>query len=106
MDWGKKNRAIIDYYGIENQKLKLCEECAEVIQAILKGNEQAIWDEIADVEVIIDQLVMKYDVDDFVRSRKKYKIARQLARIRESLRKRKKDIPDWLEEALEGIREE
>ena len=38
--------------------------------------------------------------------RKKYKIARQLARIRASLRKRKKDIPEWLEEALEGIREE
>ena len=103
MEWGKKNRAIIDYYGIENQKLKLCEECAEVIQPILKGNEQAIWDEIADVEVIIDQLVMKYDVDDFVRSRKKDQMARERARSREDLRKRERGVSEWLEEALEGI---
>lgn len=103
MDWRERNKALIEYYGIEHQKLKLCEECAEVIQAVLKGNDRSIWEEIADVEVLVDQLKTMYDVSDFVRSRKRYKIARQLVRIREGLVRKNRDIPKWLEEALEGI---
>ena len=103
MDWRERNRALIEYYGIEHQKLKLCEECAEVIQAILKGDGRSMWEGVADVEVLVDQLKLMYDVNDFIRSRKRYKITRQLVRIKDELARKKRDIPEWLDKALEGI---
>lgn len=57
-------------YGEENQLFQVCEECAELIKAINKWrrNKQLasvypayvddVTEEIADVEVMIDQLIM------------------------------------------------
>lgn len=106
MDWKQRNKAIIEFYGEEHQKLKLCEECAELIQAILKGNEKGMLEEIADVEVLIDQLKFTNDIGDFIKGRKRYKITRELTRIRQRYLDHSGNVPAWLDECLEGIEEE
>ena len=58
-----KVRRIIDHYGAAHQKIKLCEECGELIQALCKtlSTEDSpeinsdIIEELADVEVLIMQ---------------------------------------------------
>jgi hypothetical protein len=45
-------------FGEENQKLKAIEEMAELIQAIIKGTNVA--EELADVQIMIDQLKIIY----------------------------------------------
>jgi len=52
------NRAI-EWYGAENQENMCIEECAELIQAINKkhrGEPHNIAEEIADVEIMLEQL--------------------------------------------------
>ena len=54
---------IIEHYGVAHQKVKLCEECGELIQALCKSlsTEDSpeinsdIIEEFADVEVLIMQ---------------------------------------------------
>ena len=49
----------IEYYGAENQENMCVEECAELIQAINKkhrGDPHNIPEEIADVEIMLEQL--------------------------------------------------
>ena len=49
----------INIYGIENQENMCIEECAELIQAINKkhrGLKHNIPEEIADVEIMLEQL--------------------------------------------------
>lgn len=106
MNQKEKNGLILKHYGLNAQKLKLCEECAELIQAILKGKDTCIFDEIADVEVVLEQIVGNYGIEEFIEYRKAYKINRQLCRIRDEYIRRNESIPEWLEEALEEIREE
>ena len=71
------------HYGKNPQRIKLCEECAELIQAAIKGDEKHIAEEIADVEIMIEQMKMLYGLDGIVEEFKKIKIARQLARMKE-----------------------
>lgn len=71
------------HYGKNVQKLKTCEECAELIQAVLKGDIRHIAEEIADVEIMTEQLKMLYGFDDLVDEFKEMKIERQLARMKE-----------------------
>ena len=72
---------IANHYGKAMQKLKTCEECAELIQALLKGDVVHIVEEIADVEIMIEQIKMLYAVRDLVDVMKEMKIARQIARM-------------------------
>lgn len=76
-------RYIADHYGKSVHKLKCCEECAELIQAILKGDVKAITSEMADVEITLEELKYHYGNADAVKQMKDYKLERQLARIRE-----------------------
>lgn len=46
---------ILNHFGIETQKLKLQEECAELIRAIARKDEENMIEEIADVSLLIDQ---------------------------------------------------
>lgn len=46
---------ILNHFGIEAQKLKLQEECAELIRAIARKDEENMIEEIADVSLLIDQ---------------------------------------------------
>ena len=77
-------RQIADYYGKDVHKLKCCEECAELIQAILKGNVKEIINEMADVMITIQELEYHYGLDEGeIKAMVDYKIQRQLTRIQE-----------------------
>lgn len=89
---------IADNYGYESQSIQCVEECAELIQAIIKfrrtqGMGQKtdqdgmiaylnIIEEIADVEVMIEQMIylLKIDRED-IEAIKKQKINRTISRM-------------------------
>lgn len=91
MSISEELKSIADFYGYENQSNQLIEECAELIQALSKyrragGKGQPIADyqktdvleniieEIADVEVMLDQLKYLLDIpEDAILSVKRYK---------------------------------
>jgi len=94
----KKQKAIIDHYGVEKQLDMLVEECAELIQAIQKnkrykdipGDGKALEDvieEIADVKNIITQLEIN---DEYLAKNvdiiTDYKVHRELSRILDDLK--------------------
>lgn len=79
---------IIDAYGTKSQEDVAIEEMAELQKAIIKhrrytGDETRaeIIDEIADVEIMIEQLKIIYSCKKEVKSRIDYKIERQIKRI-------------------------
>ena len=79
---------IINSYGTKSQEDVAIEEMAELQKAILKhrrytGDETraGIIDEIADVEIMIEQLKIIYSCSKEVEERKDYKIGRQIGRI-------------------------
>ena len=74
---------IADHYGLEHQLGKCKEELSELIEAIDSANDEAIIEEIADVEIMTEQLKQLMCADRVVELYKDYKIARQLRRIAE-----------------------
>ena len=74
---------IADHYGLEHQLGKCKEELGELIEAIDSTNDEAIIEEIADVEIMTEQLKQLMCADRVVELYKDYKIARQLRRITE-----------------------
>lgn len=90
-------------YGEKMQKLKLCEECAELIQAVLKGNTVHIAEEMADVQILIDQLRMGLDLGTLVDEFTDQKLMRQIGRLKASNYRDGIMIPLLMEEALEVL---
>lgn len=74
---------IADHYGLKHQLVKCKEELGELIEAIDSTNGEAIIQEIADVEIMTEQLKHLMCVEKVVELYKDYKIARQLRRIAE-----------------------
>ena len=74
---------IANHYGLEHQLVKCKEELGELIEAIDSANDEAIIEEIADVEIMTEQLKQLMCADRVVELYKDYKIARQLRRIAE-----------------------
>lgn len=72
-------KEIADYYGLEGQELKLIEEMAELTQAIIKGKHDHVSEEIADVEIMLEQV--KYLGHYHPEAYREFKIARQLKRM-------------------------
>lgn len=90
---------IIQHYKINNQQRKFVEECYELMEAITQREYPAIAkdkkpyelvefekahiiEEIADIEVMLDQFKAYYDISQEEISKvKDYKIKRQLERI-------------------------
>lgn len=77
----------IEFYGAEHQELKAVEELAELIKAILKLQDcskdyevkivqDAVDEEMADVQIMMEQLTMIYDNAERVELQKKKKIER------------------------------
>ena len=79
--WDSRLETILDHYGRKVQQLKCCEECAELIQALLKGDPMHIAEEIADVEITIEYMKEGFAVRELVEKFKELKINRQLMRI-------------------------
>ena len=79
-------KTIVEHYGEDNQEEKAIEECAELIKELCKfretmDNRENIIDEIADVEVMLNQLKIIYNCFGEVEERIDFKIKRQLERI-------------------------
>ena len=88
-----KCKQILEHYGAENQLKKLCEECAELVQAAIKfdiatsknGKQNIetyshLCEELADVMIMIEQVrltVSENAVNSFINE----KIERQMRRI-------------------------
>lgn len=54
---------IIAFYGNEKQKLKAIEEMSELTKAICKDDRENIIEELADVKIMIAQLMLIYNID-------------------------------------------
>ena len=83
-----KLQMIADHYGIKKQLRQLAEECSELAveasHSARKGTTVKIIEEIADVEIMIEQVIYlakieKCDIEDCIN----YKLDRQLERIKE-----------------------
>lgn len=81
---------IIDTYGIKSQEDIAIEEMSELQKAILKHRRkesektrEEIIDEIADVEIMIEQLKIIYSCRKEVKNRIDFKLDRQIKRILE-----------------------
>lgn len=62
-------KLLLDAKGIDNQNAVCIEELAELIKELTKalrgkGNSMKIIEEMADVEVCLDQLKLNYDQND------------------------------------------
>ena len=76
----------LDKYGVQAQQLMLVEECSELQKAILKGlrgsiNIDELVDEIADVEIMCEQVKLIHDIGALVKARKKFKKRRLEKRV-------------------------
>lgn len=87
-----KIKFILGYYGTEQQLIQTAEESAELAQAALKVNRagtseekvvalQHLKEEIADVVVMLDQLMYAYGCEADVRAIALAKLDRQIERI-------------------------
>lgn len=86
-------RRILDHYGVFSQKIKTVEECAELITAILHNmedrvNEAAVIDELADVSIMLEQMIAVYGRQK-VDSRIDAKLRRQQDRIKKTTEQEK-----------------
>ena len=88
-DMKRACKQIIAHYGDIAQRHILIEECAELTQAVIKcergceGADDNFIEELADVTIMIEQMVQSlclYDVQRYNEMLKK-KISRQLERI-------------------------
>ena len=83
-----KLQMIADHYGIKQQLRQLAEECSELAveasHSARKGTTVKIIEEIADVQIMIEQIIYLAkidlcDIEDCIN----YKLDRQMKRIKE-----------------------
>lgn len=90
-------KAIILHYGFEMQVQKLKEELYELIEAASgyvrrTDTEAHFLEEMADVEVMIDQMKLHFEALDRVDEIKRAKVKRQLNRIGNEIKKNADEI--------------
>lgn len=79
-------RIIFDHYGIETQKLQFIQELSELIQAITKDDAENFAEELADVQVMIDQFIISNPaLDEKYQQIQLEKVRRQIKRINKNL---------------------
>ena len=76
----EKLKGIADYYGIDVQTRNLIEELSELIRALCRQDYDNIVEELADVEIMLEQV--KYLGNYNTEEAKHYKIERQLKRMK------------------------
>ena len=75
---------IFSHFGLRKQLKKLSEECYELIEAMLDNDKEHIIEEIADVQVLLNQFKELYKIyDDEIVEIMEHKIDRTLDRIEE-----------------------
>lgn len=85
-----------DHYGCEAQRMMAIEEMSELIKELCKvqRDETTMWklvDELADVEIMIEQLKMMFDAENAVRQRMDEKLLRLTKRIEAELEELEND---------------
>ena len=83
---------IIAFFGDESQKIMAIEEMSELIKELTKelrdrGDVEHIAEEIADVEIMLSQLKIIYNVHDKVASVRDYKLNR-ISKIMDELERK------------------
>ena len=81
-------------FGIEAQIIVAIEELSELIKELtkyLRGEEENIDDEIADVEIMIEQLVFMFDNREMIEKFKQFKLKR-LANILKRIDEEKRGL--------------
>lgn len=81
-------RQVLRHYGVIHQKSKTIEELAELIVALQKDlleskekHSKAVLEEIADVKIMLMQMLCDEDDEEFVERIMRQKLERQLKRI-------------------------
>lgn len=81
-------RQVLRHYGVIHQKSKTIEELAELIVALQKDllegkqkHSKAVLEEIADVKIMLMQMLFDEDDEEFVEKIMRQKLDRQLRRI-------------------------
>lgn len=77
---------ILNHYGIENQKQKLIEECAELIRAAVRADDENFAEETADVLLLIEQFLTVPGLSGRIEDIKTAKTARTLERMKNDIR--------------------
>lgn len=90
-DFRKAIVTIGEFYGYNHQRKKLIEEMAELTVEICHLDERGnyenhrdrarVYEELADVEVVLEQIKYLLNCEDEVEALKMYKVRRQLDRI-------------------------
>ena len=86
MDEKKVFEAALKQYGAESQTLMLFEEMAELQKELCKHargrcNTMAIAEEIADVQIMLEQMIMLHGCQDNVAAVRKFKVMRLASRL-------------------------
>lgn len=89
----KSIEKIADHYGYEKQKNKTVEEMIELADAIIHDQEDNIIEEIADVLIMLNQIIYLKEISEDVDDVMKEKIARQIVRMKKKPKFRLKDYP-------------
>lgn len=81
-------RQIVDHFGKENQEKKLLEELEELKEELkINIEENTITEntisEMADVHILIAQLLLKYDKQEEYNEAVEFKLRRTIKRIKE-----------------------
>lgn len=58
----EKLKKIYNHFGEEAQMHKLIEEAGELAEAVRKGDEEHITEEIADVLVLVEQIIKEHNI--------------------------------------------
>lgn len=79
-------RAIANFYGLDSQSLIAIEEMSELTKELCKDQRgydrnKDIIEELADVSIMIEQLIALYDCEKEVSDMIDYKVNRQLRRM-------------------------
>lgn len=95
----KETNSIADFYGLGSQLLKLAEECTELGDVAFKSwkksfknksdiDREHLAEEIADVKLVSEQISYLLELDERVSAYRKFKIKRQLSRIKKEQKQR------------------
>lgn len=71
----------LEIYGVDNQIIKLAEECGELLSAVSKRRSgrcdvDAVAEEIADVLIMLDQMQTAFECEEVVSKYIRYKLDR------------------------------
>lgn len=82
-EYYKAETAIFKHYGLKAQKQQFIQELAELIVALTKKDIDNLIEEMADVQVMIDQFTINdVDLDLKMQEIQLQKVKRQLERIK------------------------